>query len=96
MPWYPLEGVPRFTGKTRITGKTAEIRKDQRIYSWTIVCTRDQTNLRFTRAFTAAIKAQMSLCLPHAPLPNIQCYFHKFPNWLIQDTGQFMINSLVN
>ena len=44
-------------------------RKDQRIYSWTILCTRDQTNLRLTRDFTAAIKVQASLPLPHAPSP---------------------------
>ena len=52
--------------------------KDKRIYSWTVLCKRDQTNLRFTRAFTAAIKAQASLRLPHAP-PNSQRYFLRRP-----------------
>ena len=41
--------------------------KDQRIYSWTILCTRDQTK-SLTRAFTAVIKAQASLRLPHIGL----------------------------
>ena len=55
-------------------------------------------NLSFTRAFTAAIKAQASLRLPPGtcPLPNPKCYFFKFPNWLFQATDQFMINKLVN
>ena len=51
--YLALYRVPRFTRKTRITGKTKEY-----IELWTILCTRDQTNLRFTRDFTAAIKAQ--------------------------------------
>ena len=58
--------VPRFTGETlEIPERPSKYRKDQRIYSLTILCTRDQKNLRFTRVFTAAIKAQGSLRLPY-------------------------------
>ena len=55
--------------RLELPGRPPKYRKDQRIYRWTIFCTRDQTNLCFNRAFTATIKAQASLCLPYTPTP---------------------------
>ena len=60
-----LKGSLDLPERLKLPERSPKYQKDQRIYNWTILCTRDC----FTRAFTAAIKAWASLRLPHTPTP---------------------------
>ena len=84
------EGCLDSPERLELSGRLPKYREDQRIYSWIILYTRDQTKLRFTRAFTATIKAQVSLGLLHATSPSHSPILF---NSLI---GSFIINYLVN
>ena len=62
--WYSKTGG---LGCLDLQERPPKCLKDQRLYS--LIILRDQTHLRFTRAFTPATKAQACLRLPHAPSP---------------------------